>query len=276
MLSLLLSFPAQARKAIAEFISLIEELRACSHLMTLPALADLIVSKTQLLQAYEKSDQGDQKADNIYQFHLALKDYEAGYQGDSDKKLTAFLNDYLLDDTQVSEVGQSLVFSTCHAAKGLEWPYVFIIGAEKEYFPHQQSQTADQIEEERRLFYVAVTRAKKQLTFFHVQQRQRYQEMLFPKVSPFLKEVPEDLLHWEMLNTGKGKASGSAGSKTYYRSSSEGAGGSMEAVKVLMHPVFGKGVVLNIDLQSDSIKVNFDHLGTKVFRYSLCSGLVTT
>ena len=182
MLSLLPSFPPQAQKALKEFMQLIEDLRAAAVLLSLANLADLALAKSNLLQAYEKADQSDQKADNIYQFHLALKDYERQYVGDKDKVLTAFLNDYLLDDTQVAQVGESLVFSTCHAAKGLEWPYVFIIGAENQYFPHQQSTSAAEIEEERRLFYVAVTRAKKQICFFQAKQRQRYNEQGRPLV----------------------------------------------------------------------------------------------
>jgi DNA helicase-2/ATP-dependent DNA helicase PcrA len=269
MLSLLLSFPPQAQKALKEFMTLIEELRTCAQLLALPQLADLIVAKTQLLQSYVKSDQGDQKADNIYQFHLALKDYEAQYQGPPDKKLTAFLNDYLLDDTQVAELGSSLVFSTCHAAKGLEWPYVFIIGAEKEYFPHEHSQSEEQIEEERRLFYVAVTRAKKQLIFFYAKQRQKYQEMLFPKKSPFLEEIPQHLLEWEYLK----QSDGSQGIKNYNISAR--TDNSSDSQRILNHPVFGKGVVLDLDFQNDVIKVRFAHLGTKVFRYSLCRGLIT-
>jgi DNA helicase-2/ATP-dependent DNA helicase PcrA len=268
MLSLLPSFAPQAQRALKDFMQMIQDLRTVSVLSSLSDLADLILSKTNLLQSYEKSDQSDQKADNIYQFHLALKDYERQYAGDPDKILRAFLNDYLLDDTQVqAEAGSSLVFSTCHAAKGLEWPYVFIIGAEDQYFPHQQSSTPEEIEEERRLFYVAVTRAKRQLYFFHAKQRQRYHEIIAPQISPFLGEVSPDLLQWNLLKKV---------SKELPLSFPIPKKTGINAAQYLNHPVFGKGDILEIDIPNDAIKVRFDKLGSKVFRYSLCSSLVTS
>ncbi len=87
--------------------------------------------------------------------------------------------------------------STLHAAKGLEFPNVFLVGAEEELIPHRNSETPEQIEEERRLFYVGLTRARYHLTLTFCSRRRRYGEHIAPEPSRFLQEIPGDLLDWK-------------------------------------------------------------------------------
>lgn len=89
---------------------------------------------------------------------------------------------------------------TLHAAKGLEFPYVYLIGMEEGVLPHQNSIDSEQIEEERRLAYVGITRAQKQLTFSYCAQRKKYGEMSSPEPSRFLTELPVDELNWPAVN----------------------------------------------------------------------------
>jgi len=88
---------------------------------------------------------------------------------------------------------------TLHAAKGLEFPYVFILGMEEDLLPHRNSIDADSIEEERRLAYVGLTRAQRTLTLTLSKQRRRYKELIDCQPSRFLDELPKDLVRWEGL-----------------------------------------------------------------------------
>ncbi|WP_375321428.1 DNA helicase Rep [Aliivibrio logei] len=87
---------------------------------------------------------------------------------------------------------------TLHASKGLEFPYVFLIGAEEGILPHQVSMDEDNVDEERRLAYVGITRAQKELTFTLCKERRQYGELIRPEPSRFLEELPHDDLDWEM------------------------------------------------------------------------------
>src|SRR5690554_1444737 len=93
--------------------------------------------------------------------------------------------------------GDQVQLMTLHASKGLEFPYVFMIGMEEGLLPHQASIDNDDIEEERRLAYVGITRAQQKLTFTLAKERRQYGEVLRPEVSRFLMELPQDDIEWE-------------------------------------------------------------------------------
>ncbi|TKI03908.1 DNA helicase Rep [Martelella alba] len=97
------------------------------------------------------------------------------------------------DDEELDQVQ----LMTLHASKGLEFPYVFLVGMEEGLLPHQSSIDENNIEEERRLAYVGITRAQKALTFTLCKERRQYGEMIRPEPSRFLLELPQDDLAWE-------------------------------------------------------------------------------
>jgi len=102
----------------------------------------------------------------------------------------------ILDRNQEQEAGDQVSLMTLHAAKGLEFPHVFLIGMEENLLPHQNSIETDNIEEERRLAYVGITRAQRTLTFSYCTHRKRYGEMAECEPSRFLAELPEEDLEW--------------------------------------------------------------------------------
>ena len=97
------------------------------------------------------------------------------------------------DDDEADQVQ----LMTLHASKGLEFPHVFLIGMEDGILPHQNSLDDDNVEEERRLAYVGITRAQQTLTFSLCKERRQYGELIKPEPSRFLLELPQDDLVWE-------------------------------------------------------------------------------
>ncbi len=105
-----------------------------------------------------------------------------------------------LERNEDEENTDQIKLMTLHAAKGLEFPYVYLIGMEEGILPHQNSIDSEQVEEERRLAYVGITRAQKQLTFSYCAQRKKYGDMSSPEPSRFLHELPVDELNWPAVN----------------------------------------------------------------------------
>ena len=123
-------------------------------------------------------------------------------QGESPKTTLVELVDHLalmdvLDRQDENAGGDRVHLMTLHAAKGLEFPHVFLVGMEEELLPHRTSIEEDSIEEERRLAYVGITRARATLTFTLARRRRRYGEWVVGEPSRFLRELPEDQLDWE-------------------------------------------------------------------------------
>ena len=116
-------------------------------------------------------------------------------------ELSAIMNKLMLrerlEQQQEDEEVQHVELMTLHAAKGLEFPRVYLVGMEEELLPHRSSIEEDNIEEERRLAYVGITRAQKELTITLTKVRRRYGELVRSEASRFLDELPEDDLAWE-------------------------------------------------------------------------------
>jgi DNA helicase II / ATP-dependent DNA helicase PcrA len=112
------------------------------------------------------------------------------------KRVEEFLDDITLDSDreEEKEVGDAVTLITMHSCKGLEYPHVFIVGMEDGLLPHSRSKIENTLDEERRLFYVGMTRAMKTLTLSHCHTRRKYGQPLPCHPSPFLKELPEDLI----------------------------------------------------------------------------------
>ncbi len=125
------------------------------------------------------------------------KAQEQGDEADLESAINKLILRDMLEQQEEQEEGNRVQLMTLHAAKGLEFPFVFIMGMEEELLPHRNSIESGDIEEERRLAYVGITRAQRTLVFTLAAQRKQYGEMMKPTPSRFLDELPQELLEWE-------------------------------------------------------------------------------
>ncbi|MBE9681604.1 ATP-binding domain-containing protein, partial [Escherichia coli] len=138
---------------------------------------------------------------NVNQLFSWMTEMLEGSELDEPMTLTQVVTRFTLRD--MMERGESeeeldqVQLMTLHASKGLEFPYVYMVGMEEGFLPHQSSIDEDNIDEERRLAYVGITRAQKELTFTLCKERRQYGELVRPEPSRFLLELPQDDLIWE-------------------------------------------------------------------------------
>lgn len=116
-----------------------------------------------------------------------------------DQVVTRFTLRDMMERGESEEELDQVQLMTLHASKGLEFPYVFLVGMEEGLLPHQSSIDENNIEEERRLAYVGITRAQKELTFTLCRERRQYGELVKPEPSRFLLELPQDDVQWEQV-----------------------------------------------------------------------------
>ena len=186
--------------------------------------------------------------------------------------LTAFLDQASLDsgDTQASENEDAVQLMTLHSAKGLEFNLVFLAGMEEGLFPHKMSMdNISGLEEERRLCYVGITRAKNKLYMSHAESRRLHGDVILCRPSRFINEIPQELVDEIRLKTTI-RTAGSSGMKN--NGSHIHLGREIEVPKTelslgqrVAHGKFGEGVVLNYEGQGSNarVQVNFDTSGSK-------------
>lgn len=183
--------------AISEFVLLIEKYRARYRQGNISAVSEDLVKELAYIKAVEETT-ADEKAReakvvNVREFLGSIKRFE---QNGEDPSLDAFLDRISLisDSDYLNEKIDRAIFLTVHSAKGLEFPFVFLFGMNEGQFPSTRSIENGSVEEERRLCYVAVTRAQRELTVSFSTKRTRYKEVLEMQPSRFLKEIPTEIL----------------------------------------------------------------------------------
>lgn len=170
------------------------------------AVRDLIHGINYESWLYETSPSAkaaEMRMKNINQLFSWMTEMLEGSDLDEPMTLTQVVTRFTLRD--MMERGESdeqlnqVQLMTLHASKGLEFPYVYLVGMEEGLLPHQNSIDEDNIDEERRLAYVGITRAQKELTFTLCRERRQYGELVRPEPSRFLLELPQDDLAWETI-----------------------------------------------------------------------------
>lgn len=191
------------KQKLTDFVVMILNLQALNQRANVFEVAEQVAKKTGLLQEFKKdgTPEGIAKMENIEEMLNGMKDFVIGQEdvADSTGSLAEYLEDVSLATDSDKEIGDDdrVALMTIHLAKGLEFPYVYIVGMEEDLFPLAKSiQSRDELEEERRLFYVALTRAEKQAYLTYAERRYRFGNLSDTEPSRFIEEIDECYLHY--------------------------------------------------------------------------------
>ncbi len=192
---------ARAGGKVTSFVGLIESLRSATKELPLPEIMEHVLQHSGLVDHYKnetgaKKREAEERLENLNEL---INSATLFVHENEDDSLTAFLTHASLEsgEHQAGDSEDALHLMTVHAAKGLEFHTVFITGLEEGLFPHQNSQNVDGgMDEERRLMYVAITRARRRLYLTIAQSRMLHGQTSYSIASSFLRELPEALLHW--------------------------------------------------------------------------------
>ncbi|WP_425457168.1 DNA helicase PcrA [Aquibacillus sediminis] len=190
---------AKATKSLAEFGALIKNWTQQQEFLTATDMVDEVLRRTgyEDMLKNDRSIEAQSRLENLEEFKTVTKHFE---EQSEDKTLVAFLTDLALiaDIDKVDEdptADDNITLMTLHSAKGLEFPVVFLIGLEENVFPHSRSiMDEEEMAEERRLAYVGITRAEKQLFLTHAKMRTLYGRTNMNPVSRFINEIPDELI----------------------------------------------------------------------------------
>lgn len=187
---------ASARTAIARMTQIISKYKYLRDEISLTEFVRVLIDETGVLQKLriENTEEAQERINNIQEFINAVAQYE---DTDAEPTLEGFLEKVSLvsDIDSFEDTKNAVTLMSIHSSKGLEFPVVFITGLEDGLFPVSSAYNSqDDLEEERRLFYVASTRAQKKLYITHANQRYKYGEMTYQVKSKFLKELSDDVL----------------------------------------------------------------------------------
>ncbi len=303
----------KAGSVLGSFVKLIEGLRFETQQLPLPEMVQVMLDKSGLIQHYQTEKEGADRIENLEQLVAAATVFvsEEGFGMDAPallgpqaqpaaamlvtgdgtelidadaplvtvmSPLSAFLSHASLEagDNQAQAGQDAIQLMTVHSAKGLEFDAVFITGLEEGLFPHENSEQADDgVEEERRLMYVAITRARKRLYMSFAQTRMLHGQTRYNMKSRFFDELPEESLKWlspkvqsHWFGQPQQKAawvdSPEAGSNQIAQKMSRDVGWRIgESVR---HAKFGEGVIVNIEGSGTQARahINFGRNGMKL------------
>jgi DNA helicase-2/ATP-dependent DNA helicase PcrA len=272
--------PVFASKGIPAFVRLIEQMRDATKHLTLPETIEHAIEASGLKAHYQSEREGADRLENLAELinaaatFVAERDVQPAGEAagmDEPDELTAFLAHAALEagEHQAGVGTDALQLMTVHSAKGLEFHSVFVSGMEEGLFPHENSLTeADGIEEERRLMYVALTRARRRLYLSFAQSRMLHGQTRYGIASRFFREIPEEL----MRQVGGGFRQRAAGHPSRVTShppqamAGEAAPGSPWRVgQNVVHPTFGAGVIVGAEGRGPEarVQVNFRKAGLK-------------
>jgi ATP-dependent DNA helicase UvrD/PcrA len=289
--------------SLRAFVELIEAMRKATAGLPLPEAVDHVNAASGLIAHYRKEKDGQDRLDNLGELVTAAEsflreadlavdapiassdaaDASQGAEEGAADPLTAFLAHAALEagETQAAEGRPAMQLMTVHSAKGLEFHTVFVTGLEEGLFPHEQSLNEfDGIEEERRLMYVAVTRAKRRLYVTHAQSRMLHGQVRYNIASRFVDELPPGVVTWlsprrtrrAAIDVDPSEWGERVGAITPMVSSSAPSRGTDAARgptwrigQSVRHAKFGLGIIIDAEGRGDDarVQVNFRDTGVK-------------
>ena len=253
----------KACQSLKEFQNIIKNIQSILKEGELPHQINEIISITGIKSVYEKNktEQARSKLENLDELVSAASEFTNIDLDEGETIIDAFLTHTSLEsgEGQGDEWDECVQLMTLHSSKGLEFPIVFLVGLEENLFPSRMSIEEDNLEEERRLCYVGITRARKKLFISHAQMRRQYGNDNYCLPSRFLNEIPQNVVeeigHKSKMYFKKGVDLN--GSQSYKEESIMG--------KRVIHKKFGEGIVVSVEGRDSNtrVQVSFDEVGTK-------------
>ena len=261
---------ARGATSVHSFLKLITNLATTLKTQPLAKKVEQITTMLILYLQEQRNERALSDIENLQELVRAAEQFSEQWQKIKDAEideLDAFLSHTALEagDNEAEYDEDSVQLMTLHSAKGLEFPLVIITGMEEGLFPHSRSlEDNDGLEEERRLCYVGITRAREQLVLCYAQSRNLHGSTIYNRPSPFLDELPADLVEEIRPRPHRHSSFGKSFNITDKTQLSTKDNGFSSGQRV-NHPIFGDGVVL--DFEGDGsharAKVRFDNAGTK-------------
>ena len=282
---------------LKQFLDLIDSIAAETAGQPLARAMEQVITRSGLREHYqkEKGEQAEARLENLDELINAARGFEHPREEEGMDPLTAFLAHAALEagEQQAGEGEDSVQLMTLHSAKGLEFPVVFLVGMENGLFPHQRAVEEGNLEEERRLCYVGLTRARRQLYVSYAEVRRVHGAEQLGMPSLFLREIPSDcivetrpragVLRPAFANSPRPHSSGYGGGGYGNRDSGARYGGASAAPRAapvagsstgpgghklgarVRHEKFGEGTILSFDGDGDRtrVEVRFRDGGTK-------------
>ena len=218
------------------FKNLIEQIKKESEDISLTELVDLILDKSGIRTELESENtlEAEVRLENLEEFKSITKNFE------EDNGIIS-LDEFLMEISLVSDIEEHketsdvVTLMTVHSAKGLEFKHIFLIGMEEEIFPHRNSlDYDDDLEEERRLCYVAITRAKNNLTLVNASKRRLYGDTTYNKPSRFINEIDDKYLEVDKKET-----------KLFNKDDMFDKNADYKAGDNVIHDKYGEGIIIN-------------------------------
>lgn len=261
------TLPKRTINHLQAFVSLIESFRRALEEMTLNEFIEYVLTQSDYLPMLERDQdvESQSRIDNLREFKTIVLDFEEAMTEDDVlardtlrplDKLALILNSISIASDPTKERGDGVKLMTVHSAKGLEFPVVFIYSVEESLFPLLRADTTgEDIQEERRLMYVAITRAMERLYITNAEMRKIYGEYRIHPESRFILEIPDELLdfqgvvHRKRIRTKRQEQEGPepAHTSTFF---AESVSRDISQIKIgskCTHPKFGEGVVVQIE-----------------------------
>jgi len=259
---------ARSAAALAVFLRLIEQLTQDIADIELHEQTEHVINCSGLISHYqkEKGEKGRARLENLEELITAARQFEYDAEELEMDALSAFLAHAALEagEGQGDAEQDCVQLMTLHSAKGLEFPLVFLCGMEEGLFPHQRSiEEPGRLEEERRLCYVGITRAKQHLYLSHAECRRLYGSESYQPPSRFIREIPQQLIQ-EIRTTARVVTSASTIPRRVAKPLDDAPSG-LRLGQQVSHAKFGEGVILNYEGQGGHarVQVNFKKAGSK-------------
>lgn len=282
---------AGAIAKLSNFCLSIKALRSSLSKTEAYEMAEEIAKSSGLLKELynDKTPEGVVRYENVQELLSGIKEFSET-QRNLEPDVTPVLTDFLVDVALLTDADQDnededkVSLMTIHASKGLEFPYVFIVGLEENLFPSQMSvNSRSDLEEERRLFYVALTRAKQQATLSYAVSRFRWGNLVYAEPSRFLEEIDEQFVNWPVHLSGTSISETASGGALFKKkinvpqpkklrkiepSSKAAESDDLSDLRIgaqVEHASFGKGKVIALEGEEPNIKaiVYFPAVGQK-------------